>query len=283
MEHRRLTPKEESVIIYKGTEMPFTGEYYKHKKRGTYVCKRCGAPLYRSEDKFESHCGWPSFDDEIPGAVKRETDSDGVRVEILCNSCGAHLGHVFEGEKFTKKDVRHCVNSISLDFVPGKDGNGAKKAIFAGGCFWGLEHYFKDEKGVISTRVGYIGGNKDNPTYKEVCSDKTGHAEAIEVTYDPSQTTYEDLARLFFEIHDPEQIDRQGPDIGKQYRSAIFYLDEEQKEISQKLIKILEEKGYRVATTLEKAGTFYQAEDYHQKYYQNTGKQPYCHIRREKF
>ena len=283
MEFKKLTPEEESVILYKGTEMPFTGKYYKHNKKGTYICKRCGEPLYKSEDKFESHCGWPSFDDEIPGAVKREIDADGMRTEIICNNCGAHLGHVFKGEKFTKKDVRHCVNSISMDFIPDKEENEVKRAIFAGGCFWGLEHYFKDEKGVISTRVGYIGGNKDNPTYKEVCNGGTGHAEAIEVTYNPSQTTYEDLAKLFFEIHDPEQIDRQGPDIGKQYRSAIFYLDEEQKKISQKLIKILEDKGYKVATSLEKAGTFYQAEDYHQNYYQNTGKQPYCHFRIEKF
>ena len=284
MEFKKLTPEEESVILYKGTEMPFTGKYYKHNKKGIYVCKRCSVPIYRSEDKFESHCGWPSFDDEIPGAVKREIDEgDGMRTEILCNNCGAHLGHVFSGEKFTKKDVRHCVNSISLDFKPGNEGNDAKKAIFAGGCFWGLEHYFKDENGVISTRVGYIGGSTDNPTYKEVCSGKTGHAEAIEVTYNPSKTTYEALAKLFFEIHDPEQIDRQGPDIGEQYRSVIFYMDEGQKEISQRLIKMLEEKGYGVATILEKAGTFFQAEDYHQNYYQNTGKQPYCHFRRKKF
>ena len=119
-EYRKLTNEEESVIVDKGTEMPFTGKYYAFWERGTYVCKRCGAPLYRSERKFEADCGWPSFDDEIPGAVKRLTDADGVRTEIQCSKCGAHLGHVFVGEGLTKKDTRHCVNSISMDFVPDK-------------------------------------------------------------------------------------------------------------------------------------------------------------------
>ena len=120
VEYKKLTQEEESVIVHKGTEMPFTGKYYAFWERGTYVCKRCGVPLYRSESKFEAGCGWPSFDDEIQGAVKRSLDADGVRTEITCANCGGHLGHVFTGEGFTKKNVRHCVNSISIDFIPDK-------------------------------------------------------------------------------------------------------------------------------------------------------------------
>jgi|SRR3989304_5520962 len=119
--YRNLTREEESIIVHKGTEMPFTGKYYAFWEKGTYVCRRCRTPLYRSESKFEADCGWPSFDDEISGAVKRTVDADGVRTEITCANCGAHLGHVFEGESFTKKNVRHCVNSISLDFIPDKE------------------------------------------------------------------------------------------------------------------------------------------------------------------
>jgi peptide methionine sulfoxide reductase msrA/msrB len=220
---RKLTPEEARVIVKKETEPPFVGRFDKFDKAGTYTCRRCGTALYRSDDKFDAGCGWPSFDAEIPGAVKRVMDADGRRTEILCVHCGAHLGHVFTGERLTAKDTRHCVNSISMEFVLQADlTNQFPRAVFAGGCFWGVEYFLQQATGVVQTAVGYTGGHTERPTYEEVCSHKTGHAEAIEVMFDPRQTSFEKLARLFFEIHDPTQVDGQGPDLGDQYRSAIF-------------------------------------------------------------
>jgi peptide methionine sulfoxide reductase msrA/msrB len=278
--YNTLTPEEERVIVGKGTERPFTGKFNDHFEKGLYVCRQCNSALYESDSKFKSGCGWPSFDDEIPGAVKRQRDADGLRIEILCARCGGHLGHVFEGENLTPKDTRHCVNSVSLDFVPAEN---LGRAVFAAGCFWGVQYHFQREPGVIQTTVGYTGGRTKNPTYEAVCSKTTGHAEAVESVFDNRKTDFEKLARLFFEIHDPTQVNRQGPDVGGQYRSAIFYIDDEQKLTAVRLIEALKAKGLKVATHVVPFEKFWRGEDYHQDYYDKTGEQPYCHIRTKRF
>ncbi len=273
-----LTAYEKSVIISKGTERAYTGKYTDNKESGTYVCRQCGEALYASDSKFDSNCGWPSFDDEIDGAVKRITDADGMRTEIVCASCDAHLGHVFLGEGFTSRDTRHCVNSVSMDFVPADLDKGRyETAILAGGCFWGVEYYLQKEPGVESVVSGYIGGKVKNPSYKEICTGRTGHAEAVKVVYDPDKVSYEKVVKLFLEIHDPTQMNRQGPDIGDQYRSEIFYMNESQKKTAESLLKVLEDKGLKIVTGLTAASEFYVAENYHQDYYQNNGNRPYCH------
>jgi peptide methionine sulfoxide reductase msrA/msrB len=280
--YRELTPEEERVIVHKGTERPFTGEYNDHFAAGVYACRRCGAMLYRSEDKFRAHCGWPAFDDEIPGAVKRIPDADGQRTEIICAHCDGHLGHVFLGEQLTAKNTRHCVNSISLTFTPAEQVKYGR-AIFAGGCFWGVEYWLQKQPGVIETTVGYTGGSKERPTYEEVCSQATGHAEAVEVLYDPVRVSFEELAKLFFETHDPTQRDGQGPDLGPQYRSEIFIVAEQQREVAEKLIAELKAKGLDVVTRVSPAGSFWPAEEYHQDYYPRRGTTPYCHVRQRRW
>jgi len=205
-----------------------------------------------------------------------------MRTEIMCASCGGHLGHVFLGEGLTAKNTRHCVNSISMNFIP-EDTAKTETAVFASGCFWGTQFYLQQAKGVLTTRVGFTGGHTANPSYKDVCSGTTGHAEAVQVIYDPSSVSYEELAKLFFETHDFTQVNRQGPDIGEQYRSEIFYNGETQKQTAEKLIRVLNEKGFKVATRVTPSGAFWKAEDYHQNYYQKNGHQPYCHLYRKIF
>lgn len=281
--YNKLSPEEERVIIHKGTEAPFSGKYNKFYEKGSYHCKRCNALLYRSDDKFSSSCGWPSFDDEIKGAIKRQMDSDGKRTEILCTNCSAHLGHIFEGEGFTKKNVRHCVNSISMTFVSDKENPHTAQAYFAGGCFWGVEYLFEHKDGVISAVSGYMGGAVENPSYQDVSYGNTGHLEVVEITYDAGKVSYEDLAKFFFEIHDPTQANGQGPDIGEQYLSVIFYNNEDEKMTAHKLIDVLKNKGYKVVTKVFSASTFWKAEEYHQNYYDKKKQQPYCHVYKKKF
>lgn len=279
-----LTPFEKHVLIDKGTERAFSGQYVHTKEDGTYRCKVCDAALYKSSDKFDSHCGWPSFDDAIPGAIKEVPDADGRRTEIVCANCGAHMGHVFKGEGFTAKNVRHCVNSVSLNFEK-KDvqGHSLKKAYFAGGCFWGVEHYLEQIEGVKEVTSGFMGGHLKDPSYEDVVYKNTGHIETVEVLYDPSKVSYETLAKTFFEIHDPTQTDGQGPDIGSQYLSAVFVNNPQERSIVERLIGMLEKNGLKIATSIRQVAPFYKAEGYHQDYYERKGTKPYCHRRVKRF
>lgn len=278
-----LTPDTLAIVINKGTEKPYTGEYEEIDQAGSYLCRQCGLALFRAESKFHSGCGWPSFDSEIKGAVSHLPDADGRRTEILCARCSAHLGHVFTGEQHTALNVRHCVNSASLDFVSDREVTDTAEAILAAGCFWGVEYYLKKLPGVLKTQVGYTGGKKTYPSYNDVCSGSTGHVEAIRVVYDPKKLSYESLIKYFFEIHDPTQTNGQGPDLGWQYLSVIFYYDEHEKKISENLIQTLKEKGFPVATRLLPVSVFWPAEIYHQDYYTKNKKEPYCHRYEKKF
>lgn len=278
-----LPPQVKAIIFNKATETPNSGEYTDLDESGTYLCRNCGIALFRADNKFHSSCGWPSFDQEILGNVKYVPDSDRIRTEITCSRCNGHLGHVFKGEAFTPLNTRHCVNSLALDFVSDSKVLDTEEAIFAAGCFWGVEYYLKKLAGILKTEVGYTGGSLKNPTYQQVCTGNTGHLEAIRVVYDPKQVSYEQLVKYFFEIHDFEQSDGQGPDIGEQYLSAIFYYNEQQHVIAQKTIEILANKRYHVATELRQVSIFWAAEKYHQGYYAHNGHTPYCHSFRRIF
>lgn len=269
---KKLTEEEARIIIDKGTEPPFSGEFDKHFQNGLYLCRQCDSPLYRSYDKFNSGCGWPSFDDELPGAIRKEVDKDGRRIEILCQQCGGHLGHVFQGEKITKKDTRHCVNSLSMQFVSidtlsETDNARFGLAYFAAGCFWGVEKRFIELAGVLATQVGYSGGHLEHPSYQSVCRGDSGHAETVKVIYDTQQLSYTELLTHFFSTHDATQLNRQGVDHGHQYRSVIFYVTEAQKTMAETAIEALMNDGVPVQTELTAATTFWPAEESHQHYH----------------
>ncbi len=275
-----LTPNQKHIIVDKGTEPSFSGRYIEAVKEGRYLCRQCGNALFSADNQFTATCGWPSFDADLSDTVKCCPDTDGRRTEIVCERCDAHLGHVFAGENYTEKNTRHCVNSLAIEFVNDETVRDTQEAIIAGGCFWGVEYLLQQLEGVLLTEVGYIGGEMAAPTYDDICTKKTGHLEALRVVFDPSRVSYEQVLQRFFETHDFSQTDGQGPDLGPQYLSAVFYYTPDQQAVAQSVMLDLQARGLEVATQLYPMTTFWPAEDYHQNYYLNTGKQPYCHTRR---
>lgn len=285
---KELSPEQFFVLRQKGTERPFTGELLMNKEKGVYKCAACGNELFTDEMKFDSHCGWPSFDKEISGGkIKtiKDTTHGMIRTEIVCAKCDGHLGHLFDDGP-TETGMRYCVNSLSLEFVNKKEqkkteNNSAKTLLLGGGCYWCVEAVYEMLDGVVKVESGFSGGKVKNPSYEEVCSGNTGHAEVVKITYDYNKTSFEEILKVFFTVHDPTTLNRQGADVGTQYRSVIYYNNEQEKQSANQIINELNKaKVYSspIVTEVSLVGEFYKAKDDHQNYYQQNKEQGYCRM-----